>query len=271
VFDTAMHACAVARLQLETDMRRAVQRQEFRLYYQPIVSLESGQITGFEALVRWHHPERGLISPVEFIPVAEETGLIVPIGWWVLHEACRQTQAWQEHFAANPPLSISVNLSGRQVMQPDMLEQIDQILQRTRFDARALKLEITESIIMENVAFTTTLLSGLKTRNIRLHIDDFGTGYSSLSYLHSFPIDGLKIDRSFVSRMGGHGEGLEIVRAIRTLAGNLKMEVTAEGVETAEQLAQLRALQCEYGQGYFFSRPVEGEAAEVLLRAAQRW
>lgn len=271
VFDTAMHTRAVARLQLETDMRRAVERQEFRVHYQPIVSLITGRIVGFEALVRWHHPERGLISPAEFIPVAEETGLIVPIGWWVLHEACRQTQAWQGQFTTDPPLSISVNLSGKQVMQPDLLEQIDQILQQTSFDARALTLEITESIIMANVASTTTMLSGLKARNIRLHIDDFGTGYSSLSYLHSFPIAALKIDRSFVSRMSGHGDGLEIVRAIRTLAGNLEMDVTAEGVETAEQLAQLRALQCEYGQGYFFSKPVAGEAAEVLMQAAQRW
>jgi len=189
----------------------------------------------------------------------------------VLHEACRQTRVWQERFASHPPLSISVNLSGKQVMQPDLLVQIDHILQQTRLEARTLTLEITESVIMDNIASTTTLLSGLKARHVRLHIDDFGTGYSSLSYLHRFPIDALKIDRSFVSRIGHRGEGLAVVRAIRTLAENLEIGVTAEGVETAEQLVQLRALQCEYGQGYFFSKPVEGEAAEGLIRAAQRW
>ena len=271
VFDTAMHARAMARLRLETDLRRAIEQYEFRLHYQPIVSLATGLIAGFEALVRWQHPERGLIPPAAFIPVAEETGLIVPIGQWVLYEACRQTRCWQKRYVTHPPLSISVNLSAKQVMQPDLLTQIDHILQQTGLDARTLTLEITESIIMDNVASTATLLAGLKARQVRLHIDDFGTGYSSLSYLHRFPIDALKIDRSFVSRIGQHGEGLEIVRAIRTLAENLEIGVTAEGVETAEQLAQLRALRCEYGQGYFFSKSVEGEAAEELIRAAQRW
>jgi diguanylate cyclase (GGDEF)-like protein/PAS domain S-box-containing protein len=271
IFDAAMHTRAVARLQLETDLRGAVERHEFRLYYQPIVSLVTGHIAGFEALIRWQHPERGLIAPVEFIPVAEETGMIGPIGRWVLHEACRQTRIWQERFHGDSPLSISVNLSGKQVMQPDLLKHIDRILQQTSFDARTLALEITESIMLENVTSTTTLLCGLKARHIQVHIDDFGTGYSSLSYLHRFPIDMLKIDCSFISRMGRHGEGLEIVRAIKTLAGNLKMDVTAEGVETTEQLAQLRALQCTYGQGYLFSQPLDSEEAEALIRAAPHW
>lgn len=265
VFDITMHTSAIALLQLETDLRRAIDRHEFRIHYQPIVSLFSGRINGFEALVRWQHPDRGLVSPTEFIPVAEETGLMIPIGWWVLREACRQMHVWQVQFPANPPLTISVNLSGKQFSQPDLSEQIKQILQETSLDPRTLKLEITESVIMENAESATIMLSQLQTLGVQLYMDDFGTGYSSLSYLHRFPIDILKIDRSFVSRMGVDDENLEIVRTIMTLAHNLGMNVTAEGVETAEQLALLRALKCEYGQGYLFSKPVDGEAAGALI------
>ena len=265
VFDIAMHASAIALLQLETDLRRALERQEFRIYYQPIVSLLSGRIKGFEALVRWQHPERGLVSPTEFIPVAEETGLMIPIGWWVFHEACRQMHLWQVQFPANPPLTISVNLSDKQFSQPNLSEQIEKILHETSLDPRSLKLEITESVIMENAESATTMLSQLRSLGVQLYMDDFGTGYSSLSYLHRFPLDMLKIDRSFVSRMGVGDENSEIVRAIVTLAHNLSMNVTAEGVETTEQLALLQVLQCEYGQGYFFSKPVDAEAAAVLI------
>ena len=271
VFDQAMHARAVRLLQLETDLRRAVEHGQFQVYYQPIVSLSTGRIAGFEALVRWQHPERGLVSPAEFIPVAEETRLINPIGQWVLGEACRQTRAWQQRFPASPPLSISVNLSIKQFTQPDLIEQIETILQTTGLDARHLKLEITESLIMETAESATEMLWRLKDLGVQLSIDDFGTGYSSLSYLHRFPIDALKIDRSFVSRMNSEDKNSEIVRTIIALARNLGLGVIAEGVETAEQLAQLRLLECEHGQGYLFSKPVDGEAAAGLITAEPQW
>lgn len=271
VFVPGMHAGAVALLQLETDMRRAVERQEFRLHYQPIVSLGTGRIIGFEALVRWAHPQRGLISPEEFITAAEDTGLIISIGWWVLEEACRQTRAWQERFPENPPLFVSVNLSGKEFVQPDLIKEIERILQETGLDARSLVLEITESVIMEKAASTTSRFLQLRALNVQLHIDDFGTGYSSLSYLSRFRFDKLKIDRSFVSRMGVDEENTEIVRTILTLASNLGVGVIAEGVEGPDQLAQLRALNCGYGQGYFFSKPLESEAAEALIAAEPRW
>lgn len=265
VFGKDMHTLAVARLQLEIDLRRAIERQEFRLHYQPIIFLETGKIQGFEALVRWQHPDRGFIHPAEFIPVAEETGLIVPIGQWVLREACRQMHIWQEQSSNNFSLTISVNLSRKQFAQPNLVEQIKQILQETKLDPRNLSLEITESIVMENAEAATSMLLHLVALGMQLHMDDFGTGYSSLSYLHRFPINTLKIDRSFISRIGNDAENLEIVQAIVTLAHNLGMKVTAEGVETAEQLAQLRVLKCEYVQGYLFSKPVNSEMAKALI------
>jgi diguanylate cyclase (GGDEF)-like protein/PAS domain S-box-containing protein len=266
IFDKSMHERVKALLKLETDLRRALQREEFRLYYQPVVALESGRIIGFEALARWQHPERGLVPPVEFIAVAEETGLIIPIGRWILNEGCRQMRTWQAHFSSTPPLAISINLSSKQFSQPDLIEQIKHTLEETGLDARSLKLEITESVVMENAAATTVMLSQLRDLGVQLYIDDFGTGCSSLSYLHHFPVDMLKIDRSFVSRMSAADEGLEIARTIVALAHNLHIEVMAEGVETTEQLAQLKALDCEYGQGYLFSEPVEAAAAAVLLQ-----
>ena len=265
MFDAAMHARAQKTLNLETDLRLAVERQEFSLHYQPIVSLITGSIIGFEALLRWNHPEKGFVSPAEFIPVAEETGLIVPIGMWGFREACRQLRAWQNQHLTRQPLTISVNLSVKQFSQPDLLDQIDRILTETQLDSRSLKLEITESAIMENSKLATEILQQLKSRQIQLLIDDFGTGYSSLSYLHRFPVDALKVDRSFVSRIGENGENLEIVQAIVTLARNLGMSAIAEGIETAKQLVQLRDLGCEFGQGYFFSRPLAPESAEAML------
>jgi len=265
VFDKAMHARALHLLQLETDLRRAVERKEFAVHYQPIVALGTGAIRGFEALVRWRHPERGLISPQEFIPTAEELGLIIPIGQGVLTEACRQVKQWQEQFPGCA-LQVSVNLSSKQFTQPDLIEQITQVLQETGADPRCLKLEITESMMMENINAAIDMLHQLQTLGIELSIDDFGTGYSSLSYLHRLPLSTLKIDRSFVSRMEGEDENAEIVRTIILLARSLGMDVIAEGVETENQLALLGTLACEYGQGYLFSKPVDAEGTDRLLR-----
>jgi diguanylate cyclase (GGDEF)-like protein len=263
LFDTVMHTRAVALLKLENDLRRAIERQEFRIFYQPIVSLETDQIAGFEALVRWEHPERGAVPPDEFIPLSEETGLIMEIGQWVLQESCRQVREWQSFLQR--PLTLSVNLSGKQFVQPNLIEQIKNTLRETDFDPRWLRLEITESVVMENAEAAASMLIQLRDLGVHLSIDDFGTGYSSLSYLHRFPVTTLKIDRSFIGRMGEGDENAEIVRTIMTLANNLGMEVVAEGVETEEQLARLRALKCEYGQGYLFSKPVAADAARMLV------
>ncbi len=271
VFMSGMRAQVMSRLQLETDLRRAIDRQEFQLHYQPVVTLGTGKIAGFEALLRWNHPQRGFVHPVEFIPVAEETDLIIPIGQWVIAEACRQLKLWQTKFPQTSPLVISVNLSSKQFAQIDLVEQIEQTLQETGVDGCNLKLEITESIAMTDVEATIALLMRLKALNLQLSIDDFGTGYSSLSYLHRFPTDTIKVDRSFVSRMGDESEDAHIVKTIIMLGHNLGMVLVAEGVETAEQLARLRSLQCEYGQGYFFSRPVASDVAEELLRSDPRW
>ena len=265
VFDKAMHDRAMELLQLETDLRRAITRKEFFVHYQPIVSLETGRVTSFEALVRWRHPERGLVMPGDFVPVAEETGLIIPLGQWVLNEACRQMREWQRNGFADESVTMSVNLSSRQFSQADLIEQISAGLRESGLKAASLKLEITESMVMENIDTAIDMLMQLRGLGVGLSIDDFGTGYSSLSYLHRFPIDTLKIDRSFVTQMTDNSENAEIVRTIVTLARSLDMAVVAEGVETADQLRQLGELGCDYGQGYLFSRPVgAGQAAELL-------
>ncbi len=265
VFDKAMHARAVALLQLETDLRRALERNEFRVFYQPTVLLDNGEITGVEALIRWQHPDRGLVLPMDFIPNAEETGLIVPIGRWVLREACFQMRRWQLQLGRK--LSISVNLSPKQFAAPDLIEQVGRIIEETGIDPRLLILEITEGVLIENPESATRMLKQLKSLNVQLHIDDFGTGYSSLSYLQRFPIDTLKIDRSFVSGISSNGENQEIVRAIITLAHGLGMDVIAEGVENNEQLEFLRSLQCESGQGFFFSEPIAAPQALELIQS----
>ncbi|MEH2240837.1 putative bifunctional diguanylate cyclase/phosphodiesterase [Nostoc sp.] len=271
LFNSDMYADALARLQLETDLRRAVERLEFRVYYQPIVSLTSGSILGFEALLRWQHPERGLLNPADFIPLAEETGLIFSIGNWALHEACRQMQAWRVCHHSNFLEKISVNLSLKQFSQPDLIEQIGQILHSTGLDTGTLVLEITESVIVENGDKATAVLLQLREMGIELSIDDFGTGYSSLGRLYNFPIRMLKIDRSFVSSIGASNKNLEIIEIIVTLAHKLGVDVLAEGVETKEQLALLRKLSCEYGQGHFFSVPLNSSAAEALILENPQW
>jgi diguanylate cyclase (GGDEF)-like protein/PAS domain S-box-containing protein len=265
LFDASMHARAMKLLQVESDLRRAVEHHELVVYYQPIMSLETGRIRGFEALVRWQHPQQGLISPVDFIPVAEETGLIVPLGQWVLGEACRQARVWQELFPSDPPLTISVNISAKQFAQPDLVGQVEHVLRETGLAPGSLHLELTESVVMENIETATDLLHRLRALGVALSIDDFGTGYSSLNYLHNFPLDTLKIDRSFVSQMAGNNENTEIVQTIVTLARSLGMNVVAEGIETKMQLASLRALECEGGQGYLFAKPMPTEAAEAFL------
>ncbi len=265
IFDSTMYSQVTKLLELEMDLRRAVERQEFQVYYQPIVLLETYKIIGFEALVRWQHPQLGLVPPDNFIPLAEETGLIIPIGYWVLSEACRQMRAWQIQFPSDPPLTISVNLSTKQFLQPELIEQINQIIQETGLEGSNLKLEITESVLMENIQSATFMILQLQKMNIQLHLDDFGIGYSSLSYLHRFPSNALKIDRSFVTKIGINGENLEIVQAIITLAQSLNIDVIAEGIETAEQLAQLRAMKCKYAQGYFFSQPLDSKSIETLI------
>jgi diguanylate cyclase (GGDEF)-like protein/PAS domain S-box-containing protein len=265
VFDKAMHDGAMELLQLETDLRRALTRREFFLNYQPIVSLETGKVSSFEALVRWRHPERGLVMPGDFIPVAEETGLIVPLGQWVLGEACRQMREWQKHYFIDEEVTVSVNLSSRQFSQADLIEQVSSVLRETGLPASSLKLEITESMVMENFDTAIQMLAQLKNLGVGLSIDDFGTGYSSLSYLHRFPIDTLKIDRSFVTQMTDNSENGEIVRTIVTLARSLAMNVIAEGVETRAQLTQLRDLGCDFGQGYLFSKAVGAPAALELM------
>ena len=271
VFNPDMHRRALAFLKLETELRLAVERQEFAVRYQPIVSLTTGKIAEFEALVRWVHPDRGMIEPAAFMPVAEETGLIVPIDLWVLRQACHQLCLWRNQTLGQQPVKIGVNLSVQQFSQPDLIELLDGILAETELDSQSLKLEIVESAIIDNDRSATRIFEQLKSRQIQLSVDDFGTGYSSLSYLHRFSFDTLKIDRSFVSRIGENNENLEIVQTIVTLAHHLGMSTIAEGIETAQQLIQLRALGCEFGQGYFFSKPLDRESAEAMVLANPQW
>ncbi|WP_414517518.1 EAL domain-containing protein [Nostoc sp. PCC 9305] len=271
VFNPAMHQEAIQLLELENDLRRAVERREFLVYYQPIISLVTGRISGFEALVRWQHPIRGLISPIEFIPVAEETGLINAINTWVLQSACHQLSIWQHYPVTPEPLTMSVNLSARLFLQPNLVEQIDRIIYENKINPAYLELEITESVIMENTDAIKIILEKLKQRKIKLIMDDFGTGYSSLSYLHSFPLNALKIDKSFVKRMQENKENMGLVPAMIGIANSMGMSAIAEGVETQEQLAQLRSLNCNFAQGYLFSKPIEQRLAVELLTSAPQW
>ncbi|MBD2448075.1 EAL domain-containing protein [Nostoc sp. FACHB-152] len=271
IFDPAMHQEAIQLLEIENDLRRAIERQEFIIYYQPIISLITGKVSGFEALVRWQHPVRGLIPPLEFMPVAEETGLISAIDLWVMQSACHQLYSWQAHPSVPKNLTISVNLSAKLFTQPHLIAKIDQIIYESKINPCNLELEITESVIMENNDIVRTIIEQIKMRQVKLVMDDFGTGYSSLSYLHSFPINSLKIDKSFIGRMHLHQENMGLVPAIISIAESMGITVTAEGVETPEQLAKLRNLNCNSAQGYFFSKPLEEKSILNFIAAAPQW
>jgi diguanylate cyclase (GGDEF)-like protein/PAS domain S-box-containing protein len=271
VFDADMRASLVARLQIETDMRHALERGEFRNFYQPIVALESGRIVGFEALLRWQHPTRGLMGPDEFIFVAEETGLIRELGWWNLREACRQLSEWKANSNNYLNFTMNVNLSAKQFLQPNLVDEIKGLINELAFSPETLKLEITESTVIIDPAATAIMLQQIKSLGILLAIDDFGTGYSSLSYLHRFPLDTLKIDRSFISGASEGVVGMEIAQTIMPMAKNLQLDVIAEGVETIEQVALLKKLHCKYAQGYYFSKPLAAEEVALLLAGAPVW
>ena len=265
IFNQSMRGKALTLLQLENDLRKAIKRQEFILHYQPIISLKTNKIQGFEVLVRWRHPAKGIVSPGEFIQLAEETGLIVPLGSWVLREACQQMYNWNVKYRPSASWKVSVNISSKQLELPNFVDEVKQILAETKLNPHNLKLEVTESSLVEDTEHTIAILNELKSLGIEFSLDDFGTGYSSLSYLHQFPFDTIKIDRSFVNSVGDSIDKLGIVRAIVTLARNLGMNTIAEGIETVNQLAQLKALKCEYGQGYYLSKPLDKEILENII------
>jgi EAL domain-containing protein (putative c-di-GMP-specific phosphodiesterase class I) len=268
VFDATMHKRAVERLQLETDLRRAIERHEFRLHYQPIVSLHDRRVIGFEALIRWQHPEQGLLSPAAFLKVAEETGLIARIDEWALREACGQARQWQSQVPSESPASVSVNISAQGFGQPDIVRQVANVLEETGLNPHSLRLEITESVAMADAERARTILIDLKGLGVRISLDDFGTGYSSLSYLQRFPVDTLKIDQSFVARMEHNHECREIIRTILNLARTLGLDVIAEGIETAAQGQYLEGLDCRFGQGYSFSRPLPLDELRAILMSS---
>lgn len=268
IFNTAMRTFVVQHLEMERDLRSAIEQGQFELHYQPLLSLEDGRLIGFEALVRWRHPEKGLIPPSEFIPFAEETGLIIPIGAWVLRQACCQMSEWQARYPSNPPLTVSVNLSNKQFSQPDLFEQVEVALRESNLPPACLRLEITESVIMENAELAIATLERLVAMGVKIYIDDFGTGYSSLAYLHLLPIHAIKIDRSFISGQSSGDNGLEIAKTMINLAHDLKIDAIAEGVETKNQWETLRNWSCEYAQGYLISKVLAPDQAEEFLRTA---
>jgi len=265
LFNASMHTRALRRLSLEDDLRRALEHQEFEVYYQPKILLSTGEIAGMEALARWQHPKYGLIGPEEFIPLAEETGLILPIGQWVIHQACRQARTWQDQFPSTSPLVISVNISVKQFRQPDLVAMLAETLEETGLDPRHLQLEITESVVVDDIEYAVTLLQDLKSMNVELAIDDFGKGYSSLESLRRFPVDYLKIDKAFVKEIGARDQDAAIAKLVIELAHTVGMRAVGEGVETTEQLALLRELGCDLAQGYHLQEPQPGEAATMSL------
>jgi diguanylate cyclase (GGDEF)-like protein len=271
VFDEHMHSEVIQRLNLEKELRRAADQQEFALNYQPIVSLDTAQLKGFEALIRWNHPERGVISPAQFIGLAEELGLIVPIGDWVLRAACLQLRRWQKQRPLGCPMSMTVNLSKKQLTHPDLVGSVSSLIEEVGIDPALLVLEITESTIMDNFDAITPVLSELHKVGVLLAMDDFGTGHSSLGFLNRIPMDILKIDRSFINRTGNPRQHSAIIQTILQLAHAMEMEVVAEGVETQEQLVLLQSLECNYCQGFLFSKPLPPEQAEEFITDSHRF
>jgi EAL domain-containing protein (putative c-di-GMP-specific phosphodiesterase class I) len=265
VFETSMHTTVLERLELKADLQRAVENNEFTLHYQPVIVLKTGRISGFEALVRWNHPQRGLVPPLSFIPLAEETGIIVQLGRWVLEEACRQIKQLQDVYPQDPPLSMAVNLSARQLQRTEIVQEVADVLHTTAVDPKSLVLEITETVMMEDMELSIARLRELKELGVELAVDDFGTGYSSLNYIRRFPVDILKVDKSFIDGINEGGEDSALTAAIIELAGILRLQPVAEGIERAEQLERLLELDCDLGQGYYFAKPLDKESLAQLL------
>jgi EAL domain-containing protein (putative c-di-GMP-specific phosphodiesterase class I) len=265
-----MHTAAMERLRMEMDLRRAVEREQLLLHYQPVVSLSTGVVVAVEALIRWQHPERGLIPPLDFIPIAERTGLIVEIGRWVLARACEQLKAWEREFGYDAPQSVWINVSPKQFAQKDLAQQVEQLFASISFEPRRIKFEITEGIMLEDIELATRTLGELRRLGVQVFMDDFGTGYSSLTYLGRLPLDGIKVDRSFVSQMGDDVRQAQLVATIITLIRNLGLEPIAEGVETDQQARLLRDMGCAFAQGFVFCRPVPAREIDDLLRKAAR-
>ena len=271
VFEPNMNVPALQQLKLGSDLRRAVERQEFVVHYQPKVELETGKVVGMEALLRWEHPERGLVYPDEFIPLAEEMGIIVPVGQWISEETCRQARVWQERYPRDLPLTVSMNLSARQLLHPELIQEVTRAILESGVDPSGLELEITESVIMEDEEVASSKLKELKSLGVQLTIDDFGTGYSSLAYLRYLPVDSIKIDKSFVDGLGQDSKDGLITSAMVSLAQTLGLSVVAEGVETVKQLRQLRKLGCDLAQGNYFSKPLTSEEASALVATEFRF
>jgi EAL domain-containing protein (putative c-di-GMP-specific phosphodiesterase class I) len=265
IFEPAMHDTALKRLELKADLQRALDNSEFILHYQPVIELDTGEMSGVEALLRWNHPQRGIVPPLDFIPLAEETGLIVQIGRWVLQEATMQGRALQERYPTNPPLHMAVNLSARQLQRPEIVTEVAEALVESGLDAESLVLEITESVMMADVELSLQRLTELKDVGVKLAVDDFGTGYSSLNYIQQFPVDILKVDKSFVDAFNTDSRKSALTATIIKLAEDLELRPVAEGIERADQLERLQALHCDLGQGFYFAKPMPMDGIDELL------